>query len=1312
MADTLVVFDGARRVAARYITRRPLQLRVDTFAIAGMPRDSLRVVLGDDLLSWRANTRPEALSRPLDAPAAFDWTSAYGQYTRGKEWIRQREYDSARVYLDAALARDRYYVPALADRAMLAIRAMQYAAAVEYARTALSVDTYDGAANYYYGLANRRLGRLADARDGFEIAAQSPEFRGAAWTELARLALANHTDAAAAQYAVKALGVDAGNLDALAAAIVAARRRGLRDSAAVYIARLESADPLSHQARAERLLAANDPAFGPKLVAGVRMEGPEQILFEMAAWYADAGDGEVVRRVLEAIGEHPMALYLRAFMVRNMPAAASRVDSLIARADAMSPGMVFPFRSELEPVLRFVNGKSGHWKSAYYLELLRASAIGSPVAANTGLAALRDVPDYAPFYALRASTVPGDPSAWTSGMRASVEHDLRRAMALDSMQWRYGKLLAEFHLKTANHAAAVTVARRYAARFPSNYILGATLARAYVAAGQYRDADQLLSTLEILPYEGARDGHVLYRQVKLALAEEAITARQWSAARTHIAAARLWPERLGAGKPYDADLDERMEDSLLAVVNARSGASPAPAAAKPPSDSLRYGVGTWEADSLGNHRAVLRVSAAGDAVFAHIPWRRRDKTPDSVNVVVISSATQRRVMNVARLAITREYGDIAFQATAPGEYYAYYLPYTGTFKSNYPKITYRVPESTADAAWLTRHGLDTPAGRAAARALPHASVVGFDAVNDFSRFTPMEYIADAAGVAALRAKHPSSPFLAFAEDRSLSIRMHDDIPHVWAERGAFQPFIGTARRGEYYAFQIGVWAHRGAVDSLRYRATDLKRRGGTERLPASSITAFNFEGTDWSGQRFTRPLHVDAGKVQPIWFGVDVPARAVPGDYEGRVTLSSRGGADQELPVTIRVGRDSVLNHGDDAPAQLSRLRWLNSQLAADDEVVAPYTPLRLAGNTVSLLGRSFTFGADGMPTSIRSFFTPDNTAIGTTSREVLGAPMRLVVRDSANRDVAWTGAAPTVTKRAVGAVAWTTDASSGALRLTTHATLEFDGTAEYTVALKAARRTTLANVTLELPMRAEAAKYMMGLGQKGGYRPNEFHWTWDVAKKNQDAAWIGDVNAGLQFTLKDEHYVRPLNTNFYLSKPLIAPRSWANGGKGGCDITPQGERVLVSCYSGRHVIEAGDSLRFDFRLMITPFKPLDTKGQWGTRFFHAFVPVDSVVQARRQHGERAPRQSRQPVDQLSVHRDGGDARIHRLGPCPRAAREDLLHRARAHQPCAGDLRPAFTGRRGAVARTGRRLLVAAGTPGRRLHRGLARARPTRTRRW
>ncbi len=638
-------------------------------------------------------------------------------------------------------------------------------------------------------------------------------------------------------------------------------------------------------------------------------------------------------------------------------------------------------------------------------------------------------------------------------------------------------------------------------------------------------------------------------------------------------------------------------------------ATPAPTAPRadaggPRADSLRYGVGLWEADSLGNHRAVIRVATAADAVWAHIPWRRRDVSPETVNVVVIEAATQRRVLNVARMDINREFGDVVFQAAAPGEYFVYYLSYTGTFKSNYPKITYRPPELTADAAWVERNRLGAGA---AYRALPAATIVGFDAVNEFSRFTPMEYIATVAERDVLRAAWPYAPFLAFAEDRSLSIRMTDVIPQAWAMRGAFMPFMGEALRGEFYTFQIGVWAARTAVDSLTYRASALERKGGGGTIPASALTGFNVEATDWSGQRFTRVLHVDAGKVQALWFGVDVPSNLSPGDYEGRVTLSSTGGA-RDVPIVLRVEREAAVHHGDDVPSRMTRLRWLNSQLAADDSVVAPYTPLRLVGNTISLLGRAFTFGADGMPASIRSYFTPSNTAVGTTAREILAAPARLMVRDAAGRDFTWSGAAPTVTKRTPGAVAWETSRSAGALRLRSRATLEFDGTAEYTVALTATERTALTDVRLDIPMKADAAKYMMGLGQKGGLRPENFHWTWDVAKKNQDAAWLGDVNAGLQVTLKDEHYVRPLNTNFYLSKPLAEPRSWANAGKGGCDVTQTADTVRVSCYSGGRVLEAGDSLRFDFRLMITPFKPLDTAGQWATRYFHAFVPVDSIA--------------------------------------------------------------------------------------------------------
>jgi hypothetical protein len=172
---------------------------------------------------------------------------------------------------------------------------------------------------------------------------------------------------------------------------------------------------------------------------------------------------------------------------------------------------------------------------------------------------------------------------------------------------------------------------------------------------------------------------------------------------------------------------------------------------------------------------------------------------------------------------------------------------------------------------------------------------------------------------------------------------------------------------------------------------------------------------------------------------------------------------------------------------------------------------------------------------------------------------------------------------------------------------MDFDGNLEYEVSLEASRPVAVDDVYLDIPMAADVARYLMGLGVKGGNRPDSLEWTWDVATRNQDSAWIGDVNAGLQFTLKDDRYVRPLNTNFYTLKPLVAPASWMNGGKGGCRLAVQGRTYLARCYSGARTIRPGEPLAFNFRLLLTPFKLIDTDAQFATRYYHAFKPPAEV---------------------------------------------------------------------------------------------------------
>jgi hypothetical protein len=164
----------------------------------------------------------------------------------------------------------------------------------------------------------------------------------------------------------------------------------------------------------------------------------------------------------------------------------------------------------------------------------------------------------------------------------------------------------------------------------------------------------------------------------------------------------------------------------------------------------------------------------------------------------------------------------------------------------------------------------------------------------------------------------------------------------------------------------------------------------------------------------------------------------------------------------------------------------------------------------------------------------------------------------------------------------------------------------EYTVALTSTRPVPVRDIRLEVPLRGDLARYFMGLNLRGGIRPSSYEWRWDV-HRNQDAFWIGDVNAGLQVTLTDERYVRPLNTNFYQLRPLVMPRSWQNGGQGGCRFATGEDDWRATCFSGPRTVSPADTLYFNVRLMITPFHPIDPHAQFTTRYYHAFQPIDTV---------------------------------------------------------------------------------------------------------
>ena len=110
--------------------------------------------------------------------------------------------------------------------AFLQYRKMNYDSAYYYAHTALSVNTYDPAANYYYGLASLKLNKIYDAEDGFEVAAITPQYRSAAYTELSKIKLQQKNYKLSFEYAGKSLVNNSENISALQLQYVCARYDG------------------------------------------------------------------------------------------------------------------------------------------------------------------------------------------------------------------------------------------------------------------------------------------------------------------------------------------------------------------------------------------------------------------------------------------------------------------------------------------------------------------------------------------------------------------------------------------------------------------------------------------------------------------------------------------------------------------------------------------------------------------------------------------------------------------------------------------------------------------------------------------------------------------------------------------------------------------------------------------------------------------------------------------------------------------------------------------------------------------------------
>ena len=384
-----------------------------------------------------------------------------------------------------------------------------------------------------------------------------------------------------------------------------------------------------------------------------------------------------------------------------------------------------------------------------------------------------------------------------------------------------------------------------------------------------------------------------------------------------------------------------------------------------------------------------------------------------------------------------------------------------------------------------------------------AQVVEIQARTEFGRFDPMEVVASVEEMARLLAANRDKPFVAFPEDRRFPVRMTEFLPARWMKTGPSDRFEGQAQPNEYYAFQVAVYAMEDV--ELAKCASEFRNERGAV-IPAEAVTCLNLEGYDWIGRHFTKTIPVPAGKVQVLWLGVDVP-RDAAGTYRGSVTIVTTAGQELTVQVALSVSGPVLEDRGDGELWRHSRIRWLNSRIGIDDEPTVLYPPLEVDGSTVTCLGRRILIGPDGLPRQIQSLFEPTGDRVGETPTNILHRPIEFVA-SVAGAALKWQDNGLTIEKLAAGRVQVCARRVSGPLSVDCRADIEFDGHVDYYLTLKATQDVDLSDTRLKIRYRRDIARYFLGFGSKGGYRPKEWKYRWSVDFSN-NMVWMGRRTRG-----------------------------------------------------------------------------------------------------------------------------------------------------------------------------------------------------------
>jgi hypothetical protein len=249
---------------------------------------------------------------------------------------------------------------------------------------------------------------------------------------------------------------------------------------------------------------------------------------------------------------------------------------------------------------------------------------------------------------------------------------------------------------------------------------------------------------------------------------------------------------------------------------------------------------------------------------------------------------------------------------------------------------------------------------------------------------------------------------------------------------------------------------------------------------------------------------------------------------------------------------------------------WLGSTAGVSNRVLAPFTPVEIAGNRVSVWGRTYTFAGLPFPATITA-----------REKELLAAPVTLS-GVAGGKPIVWSEALCHAIVHRPDLVQLATRADSAALRCEGQVSIEYDGMVRCDFTLTPlSTSAAIDRLALEIPLHPETAKYLH-------FWPGRWNSVFNSAALPANGyrgpfrpfVWLGDEWRGLGWFCESDRDFTPANKDQAIA------------------IERQADRVVLRVNLIARPRTLDGPLSYTFGFQATPIKPARPDA-WDYRICH-----------------------------------------------------------------------------------------------------------------